>query len=298
MALLLLGTLLAFGLGGSSPLPLPVVGGEPAPELAFEAVMEFENPLIGGCTGTLVRPDLLLTAGHCFPEGTTLQALSVSRPPSLGGGLVEVESFGTHPDMCLTCDRDEFDYGYIRFQEALAVPPLEIITDQDLWDASLYKGAEVTVVGWGNVPERGGLRGERWRVEVPIRGFTSTGIEFIAGGDGKDSCGGDSGGPALVLGDDGTWKVAGVTSRGSKPCGSGGFYGVAYHALEWLSEEVMDPSLCGADCGSCDCLDTRPPPDDGCCSTGRPIGIPWVLFALLWLRRRPSRRKKAPHAEA
>lgn len=296
----MLGTLLAVGLGVPSPEPLPVVGGEPAPEQAFEAILEFKNNLVGGCTGTLIRPDLLLTAGHCVREGTSLQSLRVSRPQSLGSGFLEVESFGAHPDMCLDCMRDEFDFGYIRLAEPLDLPPLEVITDQDVWDANLHDGAPVVVVGWGDVPERGGLRGERWRVEVPIRGFTGTGFEFIAGGNGKDSCGGDSGGPALILGEDGAWKIAGVTARGSDPCGQGGFYGVAYHAMAWLSEvPPADPSLCGGDCGSCDCLDTRPSPEEGCCSTGRPMGIPWVLFALLWVRRRgSSRHAKAPHTEA
>jgi len=294
----MLGTLLALGLGVPSPQPLPVVGGEPAPEQEFDAVLEVGNTLTGPCSGVLIRPDLVLTAGHCVREGTTLQTLSVVRPLSLGGGLVDIESFGPHPDMCLTCELDEFDFGYVLLAEPLDVPPLEVITDQVVWDSLVGDEGPVTVVGWGHVPERGGLRGERWKVEVPIRRFTETGFEFYAGGEGKDSCGGDSGGPALVLGEDGAWKIAGVTSRGSTECGSGGFYGVAYHAMGWLSEEVMDPSLCGTDCGPCDCLDTRPPPQEGCCSTGRAIGIPWVLFALLGLRRRSARDEKAPHTEA
>ncbi len=294
----MLATLLALGLGTPSPPPLPVVGGEPAPEQEFDAVLKIGNTLVGTCSGTLIRPDLLLTAGHCVVEGTTLETLTVSRPLSLGGGLVDIESFGAHPDMCLDCGRDEFDFGYIKLAEPLDVPPLEIITEQVVWDSLVGDGGPVTVVGWGEVPERDGLQGERWKVELPIRGFTETGFEFVAGGAGKDSCGGDSGGPALVRGEDGGWKIAGVTARGSKPCGEGGYYGVAYHAMAWLSEEAEDPELCGAECGSCDCLDTRPPPQDGCCSTGRPIGIPWVLFALLGLRRRSRRHEKAPHTEA
>ncbi len=295
--------LLALGLVSPTHEPLSVVGGEPAPEVAFEAIINFENSFSRtSCTGTLVRPDLVLTAGHCIRAGTTVPSLRVFRPLSLGGGAVGVASFGAHPDMCLDCSTDEFDFGYLRLAEPLDVPPLEIITDQEAWDVLVPDRGTVTVVGWGDVPERGGLGGQRWRVEVPIRRFTETGFEFIAGGEGKDSCAGDSGGPALVPGDDGAWKIVGITSRGPEPCGQGGYYGVPYHAMAWLSEEVSDPTLCGADCGSCDCLDTRAPAEEGCCSTGQPVGIPWLLFVLLWLRsRRPARnehqarRPSAPH---
>ncbi|MBV1857631.1 MAG: hypothetical protein KUG77_04405, partial [Nannocystaceae bacterium] len=53
----MLGILLALGLGVPAPGPAPVVGGEPAPEPAFEAVLEFSNAVVGDCTGTLIRPD-------------------------------------------------------------------------------------------------------------------------------------------------------------------------------------------------------------------------------------------------
>jgi endonuclease G len=57
-------------------------------------------------------------------------------------------------------------------------------------------------------------------------GFESD-YEFVAGGEGYDSCNGDSGGPAYII-VDGQRKVAGLTSRGIKstfrPCGDGGIY--------------------------------------------------------------------------
>lgn len=270
----------------ASPLdPAAVVGGEPAPEAEFDAVLRLDNLARGeGCTATLVRPDVLLTAGHCLRSVTQPDQL---RAWTHDGRVVEAIDFGTHPDMCLDCGLDEFDYGFVRLSTPVDVEPMPLLVDQETWDETMYEGATVTVVGFGDVPELG-TRGDRWKVEVRVRHFTRSGDEFLAGGDGADSCSGDSGGPALVRTDDG-WVQVGVTARGPLDCGTGGYYGVAYSALAWFSEAVDEPGLCGSTCGTCDCVDTRPP-EDGCCSTARPGPPPWWLFTavLLFGRRRKA----------
>ena len=57
-------------------------------------------------------------------------------------------------------------------------------------------------------------------------GFESD-LEFTAGGNGRDTCNGDSGGPAYITAN-GVLKVAGLTSRPfrtfNQPCGEGGIY--------------------------------------------------------------------------
>ncbi len=276
-------------LGTAPPPPLPVIGGEPALEPAYDGVVALYNDATGRrCSGTLIRPDLVLTAGHCFEAVTDVSMLRVAYGPALDE-WADVAEYGTHPQMCLTCGRDEYDYGYVQFSAPIDHPTIAILTDQELWDATMEKGSVVTVVGIGDVPDRAGRPGARWRVDVPIRGFTESGLEFVAGGDGLDSCQGDSGGPALVEALDGSWRLAGVVARGSKECGAGGYYGVAYRALEWLAETAGEPDLCGDACGDCDCLDTRPILDEGCCSTARPGRTPWWMLALLLLVRRRGR---------
>ena len=295
--------LLALGLVSPTHEPLSVVGGEPAPEVAFEAIINFENSFSRtSCTGTLVRPDLVLTAGHCIRAGTTVPSLRVFRPLSLGGGAVGVASFGAHPDMCLDCSTDEFDFGYLRLAEPLDVPPLEIITDQEAWDVLVPDRGTVTVVGWGDVPERGALGvsggASRYQSGASPRPASSS-SQGRGQGQLRRRLWRSRAGPRRRRRVENRRHHLSRT-RALRP--GGGYYGVPYHAMAWLSEEVSDPTLCGADCGSCDCLDTRAPAEEGCCSTGQPVGIPWLLFVLLWLRsRRPARnehqarRPSAPH---
>jgi endonuclease G len=105
--------------------------------------------------------------------------------------------------------------------------------------AEIEQAQETTLVGFGNddiLSTRGfGIKRE---VTVPILqtageddletelGFDQD-LEFVAGGEGFDSCNGDSGGPAYIT-VGGERVVAGLTSRATEtarnPCGDGGIY--------------------------------------------------------------------------
>lgn len=279
--------------------PQAIVGGEETEAGEFDGVVAIVSG--GGlCTGTLVEARTVLTAAHCLyqlPAGFPIQ---VYYGRTLEGQRsVDVESFGAFPDFCVDCKNDAMDYGYVRTTQAFTPEAIILpLTDQLEWDETIYKGAPLTLVGYGEDPNSSDPNdgtGTKRRVDVTIREQSSSGFEFFAGMDFQDTCEGDSGGPALVQLASGEWRLAGITSRGSNPCGNGGFYGTPYPALEWLREQT-EVDLCG-DCGGCDCLDTAPPPSkEGCCSVGGDAPPPvWTATALagLWLvgfrRRRAAR---------
>src|SRR5690606_9163792 len=112
--------------------------------------------------------------------------------------------------------------------------------------------------------------------------------EFRAGGEGQDACGGDSGGPAFVQLENGEFRVAGVTSRGVRPCGSGvSVYGVPYPVLTWLQDET-GAALLPADCPEGDCV-VMSLPDKGGCAISREGGGLWALSLVLLAGRRRRR---------
>jgi len=116
------------------------------------------------------------------------------------------------------------------------VTPVRLATAEEFLAAQ-----ETTLVGFGNddiLSTRGfGIKRE---VTVPILktgddasddleeelGFDPD-LEFVAGGEGFDSCNGDSGGPAYIT-VGGDRVAAGLTSRATEtarnPCGDGGIY--------------------------------------------------------------------------
>ena len=272
-----------------SPAPVPILGGTVVEPGAWpEVVAMIYGPSI--CTGTLVSERVVLTAAHCIVGAgswpiTVRFGEDVTAP---GGREIAVERAGYHPDYCAdltVCKWDTWDYGYLVLAEPVTdIEPARPLRTQEEWDEAMAVGGDVTLVGYGlNEAQRTHIKRE---VDVPIVRFSPTGLEFRAGGDGDDSCNGDSGGPAFVTLASGEVRLAGVTSRGSDPCGKGGYYGSLAATLCWLNDET-GVDLREASCGSCDCLDTTPVEPSRCgCDAGDAAGSSLALLLLLWGTRR------------
>jgi hypothetical protein len=105
----------------------------------------------------------------------------------------------------------------------------------------LRQGQPVTVVGFGEDEDR--VVGVKREVTTEFNYLTGNNEANIGGG-GKDSCYGDSGGPAFVQLPDGTWRVFGVVAHGGE-CGRGGFYSVMPFFVDWLeSASDVDVTPC------------------------------------------------------
>jgi endonuclease G len=219
-----------------------IVGGFPVavgdfPECALIGRRNQNGTFAWFCTGVLVHPRIVLTAGHCFEPGTpaNVMALKAEDQTRLDDAeIISVQRMVQHPDYPTT---RLHDISVIVLRSASKVAPVRLATAQELGQA-----INTHLVGFGNddvLSTRG--FGVKREVTVPITASLSVGnsadterefgfesdLEFVAGGGGFDSCNGDSGGPAYI---DvaGERVVAGVTSRATdnarSPCGGGGIY--------------------------------------------------------------------------
>jgi V8-like Glu-specific endopeptidase len=245
------------------------------------------------CTGVVVTPRVVLTAAHCVDDLRDADAVRVFYGPNNDANdPIDVVEFGSHPAYDDNPQHvDIHDYGYVVLGTdfMLSGGYVAPITTQDEWDEAMVEGREVILVGYGEDGSGSASAGTKRKVTTTIRRFSDLGLEFFAGGDQLDSCRGDSGGPAYVRMDDGSLRLAGITSRGSEECGTGGWYGTPYPALCWVDEHT-DAGLSDAACNTCDCLDTKPHEDEGCCSIGSRADLRWAWLALvlLALRRRAT----------
>jgi hypothetical protein len=180
-----------------------------------------------GCSGTLVGPQHVVLASHCNDPSEVFLGEDATEGE---GRTIPVESCARYPGGQPGAGND---FAVCRLAFAVTdvpiVPPL-MGCELDV----LQPGVAVTIVGFGLTPE--GDFARKHAVTTTLHGFNDAG-EAMIGGDGQDSCRGDSGGPAFVeLPDGGGWRLFGITSYGEPDCASGGFYSLVHAGMPWFEE--------------------------------------------------------------
>ena len=180
------------------------------------------------CTGTLIAPNVVVTAGHCHGLCTDRIFVGDDVEQLDAGTVIGVAEAVRHPDWSDAPWANDLDV--LILDEDAGVEPRPLADDAALDDAHT-----VRLAGYGNtdVDSSGGY-GVRRMVDVPLAGKDPAygadfDKEFVAGAPflDKDSCNGDSGGPAYVRQGD-SWYLVGATSRATdsavRICGDGGIY--------------------------------------------------------------------------
>ncbi len=232
-----------------------IVGGSNAGPGEYPSVAEITFGGFG-CTGTLISPDTVLSAGHCGSLTGAAVASPAAYPPQLvtvrigsnksgQGERVPVSSVTVSPDYLLT---DGNDVSVLRLASNSTKAPTKVAGsgERGLWAA----GTPATIAGWGVTSEGGDAPDTLQKAQVPITTDAYCGSAYdnfdastmVCAGypeGGVDTCQGDSGGPMFAGG-----RVVGATSFGegcARPGKPGVYARVADAPLrEWIRGRDAD----------------------------------------------------------
>lgn len=195
------------------------------------------------CTGTLVAPKLVITAGHCVKgyEGNK-DRFSIYR--GLGeadqrfDGQYKVTKLAAHP--AYNHDLSGWsDSAYMVLDKEVAdIPLVPVATDLEELRILLQPGMKSTLVGFGVHDNGTHASGEKYIGTANVK-YDHASEVFIGDSQG-DGCNGDSGGPAFGQLPNGEWRVYGITSRGPSPCGADrwpGVWSLMHNHVCWIEQD-------------------------------------------------------------
>jgi secreted trypsin-like serine protease len=224
-----------------------VIGGKPVRQGEFLDCVAVGSDAQWGCSGTLIGPNVVLTAGHCADFATRV---FFGNDVKKVGKVVAVKQRVRHPEYRRGKHNDLM---VLILQERVETVEPRKMASKSLID----KATDGRIIGFGHVDPNGLFGyGIKRMVDVPIvssncRGKIDgeddnlsygcdRGLEIVAGRPllERDSCKGDSGGPFYILDGAGEWLIAGATSRATDSamhtCGDGGIYVRVDRYRNWI----------------------------------------------------------------
>lgn len=282
-----------------------IVGGAPHtgnPETTQLLAVDAQGQILGFCSGTLVGPQLVLTAAHCVDDTIGAAGFAAYFGTDITGEtdpgfrfLTAAAARAVHPQWDPANVTAGHDIAVLQLVDSVPIAPIRVRT-APLTEAD--RGTPVELVGWGITG--GGKQdfGVKRRALATLVDFDD---KLIAIGDGaSNTCSGDSGGPAFLGG-----RVIGVTSFGDAACAQVGFDTRVDTFVEFLGAAGVDvtpdpegpaqPEQPGdPECTKvfgCD-QNATPAPDDGAgCRAGGHTGPgAWLVLGVLISAARRRRR--------
>jgi len=269
----------------------PTVGARSQSVIDGEVTLAGEYPATGAlvatqqgkryvsCTGTLIAPDVVITAAHCVHpglignsvpgftlelDGNALQAADVTP----GASAIYHPQFNPFQGPAPNSVAHEYDVALLFLGTPITdVEPARLVSPGDV--EAIAAGDTVAIVGYGLTVDGGSMNDYGVKNDGAAHVMDVGDFELHIGTSGEPrNCQGDSGGPSFYSTDAGP-KILSLVSRGAgngvSDCSVGGIHTRVDPYLEWIHDnaELGCGTGLNAACPGEDVPDDDGQPDDG-----------------------------------
>ncbi len=221
--------------------------GSPATEWYHEATVSLHSVRGGSvsalpfCTGTVIAPDIVMTAGHCTygssaSQIAVYQGMEPATDPAFTSHVYLVDDINQHPSFSYWTLENDISLLHLT-DDIMAAEGIDCVSHlpSSLGLSNADAGMTINIAGYGD-GESFSDYGQRQQIDMTFEGMGCAGLPGCFGADstqmfaydqsGGGPCPGDSGGPAFVFRGSDVY-VGGITSWGSSSCYGGNSYGIS-----------------------------------------------------------------------
>lgn len=186
------------------------------------------------CSGTILAPDIVITAAHCFEQRPSV--VQVRFGVNSRAGQRETTGYRRHPGFSGIMN----DMALVRFSGGLpsGYSPAPALDDHP---GTIPKGVKILSAGYGDTGPRHGNIGTLRFADFEVMG-TNGPVVFLRGYNGKSTCFGDSGGSAYIE-HNGELLLFGVVngSLGANGgCGATLYFSRMDSHVDWITRTIKE----------------------------------------------------------
>lgn len=203
------------------------------------------------CGGTLFAANKVLTAAHCFGQGTTYDFVRIGGSNNCDGETIAVKGYVLHPNYDEAATTTSYDIAVIELERDATSTTSYVTLNQDSTLGTSTSGTSLVLIGHGqtDASDSGSASNTLKTVDLLSVDTTTCQTEFngvtanlhVCADDAtQGSCNGDSGGPLLFN----TNTQVGVNSFSNNPCGSGGYdvFSSVASSYDWITTTSVPAS--------------------------------------------------------